>query len=129
MPTTWNSNHVIPQLDHIGAVLYLAHSTHLDRVICDSGKRMATDCGSEFPWLIAEMATQPGTARNVKIAAFFVLLNVDIALKQAATSMCPHKAGVFFQALHSSVVPGWLSDERIGIASFVDALKDCYRNS
>ncbi len=126
MPTTCA---ITTQLDHIGAVLYLAHGPNIDQVIRDSGKRMAVYYGSEYPWLIADMATQPDTPRNVKVAAFFLLLNVDLVLKQATPRICPYQAGVFYLTLHTSVIPGWLKDERKGVATFVDELRDCYRNS
>ena len=122
--TCTNSN-----IDFIGRVLYCAHTARLDDTIRDSGKRVAVAANCEHAWLMAETATEPNAPRCVKIAAFFLLLNVDPVLKEAITDLGPHKAAGFYRDLSERVVPAFLSDDRVNVATFVDSIRDAYRNA
>ena len=124
MPITCKTS----QLDYLGLVLYGAHGSLLDQTITASGKRCAALYKSEHAWHVAEFATRENTARNVKIAAFFFLLNMDPTLRENIPIACPHKAGRLYQSLHESVVPGYLKNERIDLCSFVESLQSMYRN-
>ncbi len=116
-------------IDFIGRVLYCAHTARLDDTIRDAGKRLAAAANSEHAWLIAEAATEAEAPRDVKIAAFFLLLNVDAALKEAITDIGPHRAAGFYRELSESTVPKYLSDDRVNVGMFVDSVKDAYRNA
>eukprot|EP00961_Rhodomonas_salina_P299029 3938594-Rhodomonas_salina.2 len=100
------------QLDYIGSVLYSAHDEQLDRLIASSGKRMAQYCNTEFPWRLAELRLAADAPRNTKIAVFFLLLNMDMPLKESIRELCPHKAGSFYETLRMDTVPNWINDER-----------------
>eukprot|EP00961_Rhodomonas_salina_P300458 3939800-Rhodomonas_salina.2 len=118
------------QLDYIGSVLYGAHDEQLDKLIVSSGKRMAQHCNSEFPWRLAELGLVAASApRNTKIAVFFLLLNMDMPLKESMRDLCPRKAGGFYETLRSTVIPHWINDERHTLQDLVDALRDAYRNA
>eukprot|EP00961_Rhodomonas_salina_P128051 1725952-Rhodomonas_salina.1 len=117
------------QLDYIGSVLYGAHDEQLDQLIASSGKRMAQYCNSEFPWRLAELGLADECPRNSKIAVFFLLLNMDMPLKECMRDLCPRKAGGFYRALREDVVPQWINDERHSLQDLVDALRNAYRNA
>eukprot|EP00961_Rhodomonas_salina_P240877 3254646-Rhodomonas_salina.1 len=117
------------QLDYIGSVLYGAHDGQLDTLIVSSGKRMAQYSNTEFPWRLAELGVDPESSRNTKIAVFFLLLNMDMPLKDSIRDLCPRKAGGFYETLRNCVVPEWLNDERHTLQDLVDALRAAYRNA
>eukprot|EP00961_Rhodomonas_salina_P209743 2832127-Rhodomonas_salina.1 len=72
---------------------------------------MAALYKTPVPWELAERATEPNATRNHKITVFFVLLNVDIDLKNILVDLCPHKAGGFYQEINNTIIPQWLKDE------------------
>ena len=116
------------QLDFLGSVLYGAHDSNLDNIITESGKRCAVLYNSGYAWSIAEFATSENAPRNLKIAAFFFLLNKDPDLRESLDTLCPYKASRLYKKLESSVIPNFVKNESSDLNDFILALKEMYRN-
>ena len=116
------------QLDFLGSVLYGAHDSNLDNIITESGKRCAVLYNSGYAWSIAEFATSENAPRNLKIAAFFFLLNKDPDLRESLTTICPYKASRLYKKLENSVIPQFVKNESSDLNDFISALKEMYRN-
>ena len=69
-------------------------------------------------------------------AKFFILLNKDMDMKKKlsvpqgksslVSEVCEHKAARFYEELHSNLIPTYVQDQTIPLATFIDNIRDVY---
>jgi len=128
MPTTCPAARQRYKLDFIGGVLYgCVPDQALQAAIDDSAQRLAAQIKSDEPLEIAR-AAQTG-ARFVKVAAFFGLLNYDMALKNELRDLGEARSAGFYHGIRTRTIADWMQDESRSLHDFVEALRAEYRNA
>lgn len=115
-------------LDFLGGILYGSVTEYLiQNKIEESALRMSKKIKSEEPLKIAEIA-RSGT-RDVKIVAFFALLNYDISLKNEIIDIGKDRAANFYMGLRNRAMRKWIEDQRNTLLDLKQDLKTEYRNA
>ena len=123
------------ELDFAGTLLYrqcvgTAAEARLMELMRASGERLWRRWGGCTAALrVAEFGLQRSMPWAARVAAFFLLVNVDEELKGALKDMGAGKAGLFFLGLSTVLVPRAFEDERRSLLDFFEALRDEWRNS
>lgn len=130
--------------DMLSHVLYGGNVDFIARLVEES----VINIGREYPGEgVAEalqlLRPEEGDSLHRLQIKFFLLLNEDETMRRnlsnvrekgqtgmlLVSSLCPHKAERFYDALCDELVPGWIKDCRVTEAAFVDSIRSAYLSS
>jgi hypothetical protein len=116
-------------------VLFGANADYICRLIEDSVINVAREYNSEgVSDALQLLRPHPLDSLHRTQMRFFLLLNEDETMRRhlsalksnLMTSLCPHKAERFYDALCDELIPSWIKDGRMTSEAFVDSLRAAY---
>jgi hypothetical protein len=116
-------------------VLFGANADYICRLIEDSVINIAREYNTEgVSDALQLLRPHPLDSLHRTQMRFFLLLNEDEMMRRhlsalksnLMTSLCPHKAERFYDALCDELIPSWIKDGRMTSEAFVDSLRAAY---
>ena len=123
----------LPSLPRLIERVFEPHSTELLDALM---KRSFDDIERIFfraqatPEVVEARAALAHASHTTRVAVFFLLLNVDTALKdfllQAESESRRDKVTRFFLDLRQHAVPAFLGNDTVSVLAFVQSCRECY---